>query len=88
MTVHNTDEIERLVREFLAAAEDGPEPGADEDLFQSGRMDSLFALQLVNFTERTFDIEVDVDELDLAAFATIAKITEFVANKQTAAQSV
>lgn len=84
MTAHTPDEIERLVREFLAtAAEEGEsEPERDEDLFQSGRMNSLFALQLVTWTETTFGIEVDMDDLDLATFATIAKISDFVADKQ------
>lgn len=89
MTAHTPDEIERLVREFLAtAAEEGdPEPERDEDLFQSGLMDSLFALTLVTWTESTFGIDADVDDLDLTAFATVAKITDFVAAKQGEAAS-
>ncbi|GGY16630.1 acyl carrier protein [Streptomyces minutiscleroticus] len=89
MTAHTPDEIERLVRAFLAAEADGEsEPERDEDLFQSGRMDSLVALHLVTWTESTFGFEVDVDELNLASFVTVAKITDFVADKLGETQSV
>ncbi|MDX2938776.1 acyl carrier protein [Streptomyces ipomoeae] len=82
MTVNTADEIERAVRAFLATEDGDPPPEADEDLFQSGRMDSLFAIQLISHIEDVFHIEVDVDELTLTQFATIAKITQFVAGKQ------
>ncbi|MGW7047821.1 acyl carrier protein [Streptomyces avermitilis] len=82
------DEIEGAVREYLAAHAPGPTPGHDEDLFQSGRVNSLFAIQLMSFLERTFHIELDVDDLKLGNFATIAKITEFVQHKQRASDSV
>lgn len=82
MTVNTADEIERAVRTFLATEDSGPPPETDEDLFESGRIDSLFAIQLITYIEGAFHIEVDVDELNLAQFATIAKITRFVASKQ------
>ncbi|MFI5799470.1 acyl carrier protein [Streptomyces sp. NPDC051677] len=88
MTARTTNEIDDVVREFLATRDTSPAPGRDEDLFQSGRVNSLFAIQLMSFVERTFEIEVDVDDLNLANFASIAKITDFVQRKQLEAQSV
>jgi methoxymalonate biosynthesis acyl carrier protein len=88
MTARTPNEIDVVVREFLAARDTSPAPERDEDLFQSGRLNSLFAIQLMSFVERTFEIEVDVDDLSLANFASIAKITDFVQRKQLEAQSV
>lgn len=87
MTAHTAQEIDRVVLEFLATRDNGPTPDRDEDLFQSGRVNSLFAIRLMSFIERAFDIEVDVDDLSLTNFASIAKITAFVQSKQPEAQS-
>ncbi|MDI5968587.1 phosphopantetheine-binding protein [Streptomyces sp. SL13] len=88
MSVHTTEEIDRVVLEFLATRDNGPAPERDDDLFQSGRVNSLFAIQLMSFIERAFDIEVDVEDLSLTNFASIAKITGFVQSKQLETQTV
>ncbi|CAM5723933.1 hypothetical protein SANTM175S_01918 [Streptomyces antimycoticus] len=36
----------------------------------------------MSFLEKTFEVDVDVDDLDLRNFASIAKITDFVQRKQ------
>jgi len=81
-----TDEIDAAVLEYLAAHDTGPAPERDDDLFRTGRVNSLFAIQLMGFLESTFAIELDVDDLDLKHFASIAAITEFVRRKQRAAE--
>ncbi|MEU4205501.1 phosphopantetheine-binding protein [Streptomyces sp. NPDC039022] len=84
MTAQQQTDIDRTVMDFLATRAPGPAPERDEDLFQSGRVNSLFALQLMSFLERAFTIELDVDDLDLSNFASIARITDFVQRKQLA----
>jgi acyl carrier protein len=55
---------------------------ADEDpIFAPGRVNSLFAMQLVLFVEKQFGISVDSDDLDMKNFATIASIARLVARK-------
>jgi acyl carrier protein len=52
-----------------------------DDLFASGYVNSLFALQLVKFVEKTFSIRVENDDLDLANFNSVAAIDRFVRHK-------
>ena len=67
------DEIRKYVTSGITA------PIADcDDIFDLGFVDSLFALQLVNFIEQKFGIEVDGDDLDIANFCSIDALTEFV----------
>jgi methoxymalonate biosynthesis acyl carrier protein len=85
MTAYTQDDVDRIVLDYLASRGGGDEPARDDDLFETGRVNSLFAIQMMSFLEHRFGIEVDVDDLDLRNFATIAKITEFVRRKQLAA---
>jgi len=52
-----------------------------DDIFELGLVDSLFGLQLVNFVEQTFGIEVEGDDLDLDNFCSIDALTRFVVSK-------
>ena len=65
---------------FMGAVGDVPEPG--EDYFASGRVNSLFALQLVLFVERRFGLVVEPEDLDLANFRSITAIASFIAAKR------
>jgi methoxymalonate biosynthesis acyl carrier protein len=87
MTTQEQGEIDRVVLDYLTSRSPGPAPARDEDLFQSGRVNSLFAIQLMSFLERGFGIEVDVDDLQLANFASVARITDFVQRKQRTADT-
>jgi methoxymalonate biosynthesis acyl carrier protein len=51
---------------------------ADVDLFGSGLVSSLFAMQLVAHVESTFGLTVQGPDLKLANFRTIAAITDLV----------
>ncbi|HDX9580243.1 TPA: acyl carrier protein [Bacillus pseudomycoides] len=50
----------------------------DEDIFQLGFVNSLFAMQLVMFIEKEFGIRIDNQDMDLENFRTITKITELI----------
>jgi len=54
----------------------------DEDLFQSGLINSLLALQLVLFVEHRFHVSVEGTDLELSNFCSIDAITEFVERKR------
>jgi methoxymalonate biosynthesis acyl carrier protein len=54
---------------------------ADSDIFQSGLVNSLFAMQIVNFVEETFQIVVENDDLSLNNFRSLNNISEFVTAK-------
>ncbi len=53
----------------------------DEDIFSLGFVNSLFAMQLVMFLEKEFEIKIDNKDLDFNHFRTIDSIAAFVENK-------
>jgi methoxymalonate biosynthesis acyl carrier protein len=57
----------------------------DDDMFATGYVNSMFAMQLVQFVEGEFGITVDSDDLDLDNFRTVTAIATFVERKKAAA---
>lgn len=54
----------------------------DQDMFETGYVNSMFALQLVQFVEGEFGITVDSDDLELDNFRTVSSIARFVEGKK------
>lgn len=50
----------------------------DANLFDAGIANSLFAIQLLSFVERTFAIEVGSDDLDIDNFKSVNATAAFV----------
>ena len=53
----------------------------DEDIFQSGYVNSLFAMQLVMFVEKKFGIKVENEDLEITNFNTVGNLSTFVLKK-------
>jgi acyl carrier protein len=78
--------IGEIIRHFLLAhllafdedlkIEDG------ENIFESGFVDSSFAMQLVIFLEEEFKITINDEDLDLVNFSTINRIVQFIKRKK------
>jgi acyl carrier protein len=75
-----TEEIREKTKTFLAQFISIPLHG-EEDLFASGLVNSLFAMQLVLFIEKEFAIKVENEDLDYDNFRTLTAITNFIAKK-------
>lgn len=69
--------VEKDLLEFLAARTKATW-GIDEDLFASGAVSSLFAMELVVHLEQTFGITVVGPDLMMDNFRTIRSMTELV----------
>ncbi len=69
------------VRQFVGRFFRGHELRDDEDMFATGYVNSMFAMQLVQFVEQTFGVEVESDDLDLDNFRSVDAIAAFVARK-------
>jgi methoxymalonate biosynthesis acyl carrier protein len=74
------DEIRGQVREYLRAGlcvdvDDGA------DIFRSGFVNSLFAVQLVMFVEERFGVTVDSEEMELGNFRSVDAVTGYVLRK-------
>lgn len=84
MTTGNSSgdaEIKKAIRRFVLRSVNIAELDDDDDLFESGLVNSLFAVQLMTFIEKTFAIEVDADDLDIRNFKSLNAATQFVVRK-------
>jgi methoxymalonate biosynthesis acyl carrier protein len=74
------DEILAQAREFLSrfVADEVP---VDQDIFATGLVNSLFAMQLVLFLESELGVQVDNEDLDRKNFRSLAAIVGFVERK-------
>jgi methoxymalonate biosynthesis acyl carrier protein len=77
----NETEIRTSVKKFIFASTSIPGLDDDDNLFESGIVNSLFAIQLMTFLEKTFGIEVTMDDLDIDNFKSIAACASFVSRK-------
>ena len=82
-TMITTDEkgIKETVKHFISSSINVPNLDDDDNLFESGIVNSLFAVQLMTFIERTFAVEVGTDDLDIENFKSLNAMTTFVLQK-------
>lgn len=76
-------ETETTIREFITRAVTLPNLDDEADLFASGIVNSLFAVQLMTFVEKTFAIEVGMDDLDMENFKSVQATAAFVMRKRS-----
>ena len=81
MSTHDETAIRAKIREFILSAVHIPDLSDDDNLFESGIVNSLFAVELMTFLENAFGIEVTQDDLDIANFQSIANAAGFVLRK-------
>ena len=85
MSVQHASGIKETVKGFILSSVAIPQLGDDDDLFGSGIVNSLFAVQLMTFIEKTFAIEVGMDDLDIDNFKSLNAATAFVLKKNAQA---
>lgn len=73
--------VKEKVRKFLGKFFDESQVSDDANIFESGLVSSLFAMQLVSFLENEFDIEISNDELDMKNFRSVSAIVSLVDSK-------
>jgi methoxymalonate biosynthesis acyl carrier protein len=78
-----TTEVKSTVKDFLQKriGEDVTF-ATNDDIFELGLVNSLFALELVVFLENTFQLTVENDDLDLMNFSSVENIEKFVLRKK------
>lgn len=74
-------QIRASLRQFLANYVRTTDFSDDQDIFKSGFVNSLFAMQLVLHVESTFGITVENEDMDIANFNSIDALTRFVGKK-------
>lgn len=54
----------------------------DDNIFELGLVDSLFAIQLVSFVEEEFNIDILDSELNIDNFSSVSRIRDLVRRKK------
>ncbi len=78
------DERKVKIKTFLCRFLRNHDPADDEDVFALGFVNSLLAMQLVQFVEKEFSIIVEDEDLDLDNFRSINAIDALVGRKAAA----
>ncbi|MEV6164508.1 acyl carrier protein [Streptomyces sp. NPDC052052] len=73
-----SDDIRTPIREFISAKFPQISLADEEDIFALGFVNSLFAMELVMFVEKTFGVRVPNEELRLDNFRTLNAMAELV----------
>ena len=73
--------VKDTVKRFILSSINIAQLNDDDDLFESGIVNSLFAVQLMTFIEKTFAIEVGMDDLDIENFKSLNAAVSFVVRK-------
>jgi len=81
MNIELETRIKDTVRRFILSSIAITKLDDDDNLFESGIVNSLFAVQLMTYIEKTFSIEVGMDDLDIENFKSLNATTAFVLKK-------
>lgn len=74
-------DVKNIYRAFITKSVRSFNLADNVDLFESGIVDSLFAAELVAFTEQEFDVIVEDGDLDMDNFRSIDALAGFVDRK-------
>ena len=71
------------IKQFLSKLVRNHDLKDDEDIFALGFINSLAALQLVNFLEKEFSIAIEDEDLDFSNFSTLNNMDALLESKLT-----
>lgn len=75
------DYIKKTIKNFFSEFIGDVELEDGDDYFESGIVNSLFAMQLVLFVEKTFEIQLTGEDLDIKKINTINAVVDLVNTK-------
>lgn len=78
------EKIRKFIESNLVVFEDEAEFNDDDNIFEMGFVNSLFAMKLVSYIEEDFGVAVDNDDLEISNFNSVDRIVEFIQTKQAA----
>jgi methoxymalonate biosynthesis acyl carrier protein len=80
----SVDAIRQKTKAFMAVHFKTHSFGDDEDIFSLGFVNSLFAMQLVMFVEKEFQLKVQDDDLLIDNFRTVNAVLDLVQRRRSA----
>jgi len=82
MSTEAIQPTKETIRSFILESINIPDLNDDDNLFETGIVNSLFAIQLMTFLEKSFSIEVTMDDLSMDNFQSVNATSLFVERKQ------
>lgn len=79
--MNTKDNIREFINSNLIIFDDDAFFSDDDNIFEMGFVNSLFAMKLLNYVEEKYSITVEDDEMELANFSTVNKIFGLVQRK-------
>ena len=76
-----TEEIRSKVQAFLEKCSKQTDIDPNQDIFTMGFANSLFAMQMVMFIEKEFDISIDNQDLGSDELRTVNGICQYITDK-------
>ncbi|MGG1265994.1 acyl carrier protein [Brevibacillus laterosporus] len=73
---------EKMISDYIMDHVNVDELDYDFLIFEEGLVNSLFAIQLMTFLEKTFNIKITMDDLDIENYRSVNAISKFVKSKQ------
>jgi acyl carrier protein len=80
--LRDAERIRQFILSTLLTFDDEVTIEDAENIFETGFVDSSFAMQLVVFLQQEFGIQVTDDDLELSNFSTIDRMVRFVRRKK------
>jgi acyl carrier protein len=81
------DSVREALRSFVSQTIDISGLNDDVNLFETGIVNSLFAVQLMTYLEKAFRLELTMDDMDIRNFHSINATSAFVIRKLDAGRS-
>ncbi len=75
------EKIREFIKNNFIIADDNIEFSDGDNFFALGFVNSLFAMKLVNFLEKEFNIAIENDDLDINNFNTVNNIISLINRK-------
>ncbi len=79
------EKIRNFINGHLVVFEDEAEYSDSDNIFELGFVNSLFAMQLVNYVQNEFEIVIDDDDIDIANFSSVDNIINLIQRKRQGA---
>ncbi len=76
-------ELKQFIFREILPGEDGIELKLEDNLIDTGILDSLAMVKMVTHLEQAYGIEVGVDEMTPDNFTSIASITRYIAARRS-----
>ena len=81
----SADQVRDAVRNFLSRFLDDMNGKDDVGLISGGLLDSLVAVQMIDFIQNRFDVTVQDEDLEITNFDSVNRVVAFVVRKQESA---